>query len=119
LAAGARMLAPCPGERECPMAGPMTGKDWCHFAARVERSSLHRKVKDGALGHEDEKYSYVAVAREAVTPAEVRIIRHPRHRPGLVALDLCTAEGLRERQVSKRDREKYRQARQARWGDAW
>jgi ribosomal protein RSM22 (predicted rRNA methylase) len=114
LSAGAHMLAPCPAAIECPMAGG----DWCHFAARVERSSLHRKVKGGALGHEDEKYSYVALSRKEVVLPEARIIRHPQHHPGLVVLEVCTAKGLRQQAVRKREREQFREARQASWGDA-
>ncbi len=113
LAAGAHMLAPCPGAMECPMAG----EDWCHFAARVERSSLHRRVKGGALGYEDEKYSYVALAREPAVLPDARVIRHPQHQPRLVVLEVCTAQGLRQRHVRKRDREQFRAARQAAWGD--
>src|SRR5664280_688181 len=78
LEAGARMVAPCPMEVPCPMADP----DWCHFAARVERSSMHRRLKNAELGYEDEKFSYVAVAREPVEPAGARVIRRPRHHPG-------------------------------------
>jgi ribosomal protein RSM22 (predicted rRNA methylase) len=96
----------------------MAGADWCHFAARVERSSLHRRVKGGALGYEDEKYSYVALARQAVELPAARIIRHPQHQPGLVVLEICTAQGLRQRPVVKHDRERFRAARQAAWGDA-
>lgn len=114
LESGAHILAPCPGSMPCPMAGD----DWCHFAARVERSSLHRKVKGGALGYEDEKYSYLAVAREIATLPEARIIRHPQHRPGLVELVLCTSEGLHQSAVRKRDRGRFREARHAAWGDA-
>lgn len=114
LAGGAHMLAPCPGAMECPVAGD----DWCHFAARVERSSLHRRVKGGALGHEDEKFSYVAVAREPVELPAARVVRHPQHSPGLVELKVCTAEGLVEREARKRDRERFRAARRAAWGDA-
>ena len=115
LAGGARMLAPCPGAMPCPMAGA----DWCHFAARVERSSLHRRIKDATLGYEDEKFCYVAVAREpAVLPA-ARIVRRPQHQPGLITLETCTADGLRSARVSKRDRAAFRAARHADWGDAW
>jgi ribosomal protein RSM22 (predicted rRNA methylase) len=115
LDSGARMVAPCPHESTCPMAD----RDWCHFAARVERSSLHRRLKDGELGYEDEKYSYVALAREAATPAEARVIRRPQHRPGLIELATCTPGGLRTERVAKRDREAFRRARKLIWGDAW
>jgi ribosomal protein RSM22 (predicted rRNA methylase) len=114
LAAGARMVAPCPAESACPLADP----DWCHFAARVERSSLHRRLKGGQLGHEDEKFSYVALARTPVELASARIIRHPQHHPGLIEIATCTAGGLRSERIPKRDRDRFRAARKAAWGDA-
>jgi ribosomal protein RSM22 (predicted rRNA methylase) len=114
LAAGARMIAPCPAETACPLADP----DWCHFAARVERSSLHRRVKGGSLGYEDEKFSYVVLARQPVELPAARIIRHPQHRPGLIEIETCTAAGLRSERVTKRDRERFRAARKAAWGSA-
>ena len=114
LAAGAHMAAPCPAETPCPMADP----DWCHFAARVERSSLHRRIKEADLGFEDEKFSYVALAREPVALAPARIVGRPRHHPGLIVLEMCTAGGLRTERVTKRNRQAYREARKARWGSA-
>jgi ribosomal protein RSM22 (predicted rRNA methylase) len=114
IAAGAHMIAPCPAETACPIVDP----DWCHFAARVERSSLHRRVKGGELGHEDEKFSYVALGREPATLPAARIIRHPQHRPGLIEIQTCTAEGLRSERIFKRDRDRFRAARKAAWGDA-
>jgi len=114
LAAGAHMLAPCPAETACPMQDP----DWCHFAARIERTSLHRKLKGGALGYEDEKYSYIALAREPVELPPARILRHPQHRPGLIAIETCRPEGLRTVRVTKRDRDRFRQARHAKVGQS-
>jgi len=114
LAAGARMIAPCPAETACPVVDP----DWCHFAARVERSSLHRRVKGGELGYEDEKFSYVALARHPVSLPAGRIIRHPKHHPGLIEIATCTAAGLRSERISRRDRDRFRAARKAAWGDA-
>jgi ribosomal protein RSM22 (predicted rRNA methylase) len=112
LAAGAHMAAPCPAAMPCPLAAP----DWCHFAARVERSSLHRRLKDGALGYEDEKYSYVALTRESVQPAQARVLRRPMHHPGWIELQLCTPNGIAPRRVTKRDREAFRAARKTEWG---
>jgi ribosomal protein RSM22 (predicted rRNA methylase) len=112
LALGARMAAPCPAEMPCPLDEP----DWCHFAARVERSSLHRRIKDGALGYEDEKYSYVALVRDSVALPDARVLRRPQHHPGLIELELCTASGVEARRVGKRDRDAFRTARRAGWG---
>jgi len=114
LKAGAYMAAPCPAASACPVRAP----DWCHFAARVERSSLHRRIKDAELGYEDEKFSYVALAREAVCLPRARIIRRPQHAPGLIELRTCTPDGLGAEAVRKRDRGAYRAARHAGWGDA-
>jgi ribosomal protein RSM22 (predicted rRNA methylase) len=112
-ALGGAIAAPCPGNGPCPVADP----DWCHFAARVERSSLHRRIKGGELGYEDEKFSYVALARQPVEPARARIVRRPVQNPGLIVLETCTAEGLRTERVTKRDRDAFRAARRARWGE--
>ncbi|WBB64690.1 rRNA methyltransferase [Streptomyces sp. WMMC500] len=120
--AGFTVLAPCPHSAACPMEGTA---DWCHFAARVQRSALHRRVKGGELGHEDEKFAYVAAVRSAAAspgpgPAPARVVRHPQLRKGQVLLELCTAdEGLARTTVSKRQGPRYRAARDVRWGDAW
>jgi len=113
LELGAHMAAPCPAAMVCPLTQP----DWCHFAARVERTSLHRRLKGGDLGHEDEKFSYVAVTREPVELSGTRVLRHPRHHPGWIELELCTPAGTRHERVTKRDRDRFRAARKAGWGD--
>ncbi len=115
LEAGACMAAPCPAATPCPLAAP----DWCHFAARVERSSLHRRIKDAELGYEDEKFSYIAVAREPVDLPASRIIRRPRQRPGLIVLETCAPGGAQSVRASRHDRETFRAARKASWGSAW
>lgn len=111
---GAHMVAPCPHTLPCPMSG----SDWCHFSERVERSVLHRRLKGGSLGYEDEKYSYVVVSKSACALPPARILRHPQKRSGHVLLRLCTAHnGLQDAIVSKRTPEAYREARKAEWGD--
>ncbi|MFC4468375.1 small ribosomal subunit Rsm22 family protein [Streptomyces xiangluensis] len=115
--AGFHIAAPCPHSATCPI---VPGEDWCHFSARVSRSSLHRQVKGGSLPYEDEKFSYVAAARFPVTPAPARVVRRPQIRKGQVLLDLCeTEEHLRRETVTKRHGPLYRAARNADWGDAW
>ncbi|MCF3148367.1 small ribosomal subunit Rsm22 family protein [Streptomyces platensis] len=127
--AGLRIVAPCPHSDTCPIvplvrrvgAPPaVAGGDWCHFSARVSRSSLHRQVKGGSLPYEDEKFSYVAATTLDATPAPARIIRKPQLRKGQVLLDLCTTDdNLQRATVTKRHGAQYREARDAAWGDAW
>ncbi|WSR66821.1 small ribosomal subunit Rsm22 family protein [Streptomyces sp. NBC_01198] len=116
IAAGLHVLAPCPHDDRCPV----TGDDWCHFAARVQRTALHRQIKGASLPYEDEKFSYVAAARFPAEPAAARVVRHPQIRKGLVLLDLCqTPPALERTTVSKRQGSLYRAARDTEWGDAW
>ncbi|MGW3729605.1 small ribosomal subunit Rsm22 family protein [Streptomyces sp. F001] len=117
IAAGFHIAAPCPHSAACPI---VPGADWCHFSARVSRSSLHRQVKGGSLAYEDEKFSYVAATRFPPTPAPSRVVRKPQIRKGQVLLDLCeTDEQLRRTTVTKRHGDRYKAARDADWGDAW
>ena len=121
LALGHRVLAPCPHQLACPLSAG----DWCHFGERVNRTALHRRIKDADLSYEDEKYSYVATASprldlEAPPVGEGRVIRRPAQRKGLVTLRLCRPDGTAgDRIVTKRHGELYRQVRDTRWGDAF
>ncbi|MGW3207914.1 small ribosomal subunit Rsm22 family protein [Streptomyces sp. NPDC001135] len=115
--AGLHVVAPCPHSAACPIE---PGRDWCHFSARVSRSSLHRQVKGGTLPYEDEKFSYVVATRLPAGPAPARVIRRPQIRKGQVLLDLCEADDqLRRTTVTKRHGTLYKAARDAEWGDAW
>ncbi|MGW2281633.1 small ribosomal subunit Rsm22 family protein [Streptomyces sp. NPDC001770] len=117
IAAGLTVAAPCPHSAACPIE---PGTDWCHFSARVSRSSLHRQVKGGTLSHEDEKFSYVVATRFPVEPVAARVTRRPQIRKGQVLLELCTRdEALRRETVTKRHGALYRAARDTDWGDAW
>jgi ribosomal protein RSM22 (predicted rRNA methylase) len=116
IASGAKMLAPCPHCLECPMA---VAGDWCHFAQRVPRSSLHRQIKGGSLGYEDEKFSYVVVSRQSFATVASRIVRHPQKLSGHVLLTLCTQGGIENRTVTRSKKEDFRLARRAEWGGSW
>jgi ribosomal protein RSM22 (predicted rRNA methylase) len=120
IAAGWHTLAPCPHDAPCPWRATAAG-DWCHFAARLGRSRLHRQMKGGDLGWEDEKFSYVVALRPPVAPARAagRVVRHPIKGTGHVKLTLCTRDGIVERTVTRKDREAYRGARDVVWGDGW
>lgn len=114
---GAHILAPCPHALPCPMAGT----DWCHFSARIERTKLHRLLKEGTLGYEDEKFSYVVASRfPPLSTAHSRILRHPQKGSGHVRLSLCTPQGnAQEKIISRKDKELYKTARDSEWGDSF
>jgi ribosomal protein RSM22 (predicted rRNA methylase) len=116
---GATLAAPCPNALACPMAG----SDWCHFAARVERTATHRRLKDATMGHEDEKFSYVAFSRipienESQNPS-ARIVRHPRIFSGYAQLTLCREGQIAPATVTRSHKEDWRRLKRLGWGDRW
>ncbi len=118
--AGLHVLAPCPHGNACPLAESTAAGDWCHFAARVNRSAEHRQLKEASLGHEDEKFSYLVAARFTGRPGAGRVLRHPVQRKGQVLLQVCGQDGTVARTlVTKRHGRDYQRARKVRWGDAW
>lgn len=117
LADSAAILAPCPHHLACPMAA---AGDWCHFSQRVERTSQHRQLKGGALGYEDEKFSYLVAAKSSLPSTGARIVRHPGKHSGHVKLALCMPQGKIENcTITRSSKEAYKRARKAEWGDLW
>ncbi len=117
LSLGGFLIAPCPHSLACPL----TGSDWCHFSVRLPRSRLQRYLKEGTLGYEDEKYSYLIASRspEFQRPS-ARILRYPQKHSGHVRLSLCKSDGTAEEiSIARSDQKFYRQARDAAWGDPW
>jgi ribosomal protein RSM22 (predicted rRNA methylase) len=111
---GAFLWGPCPHSNACPL---LKG-DWCHFSARVQRSSLHRQLKSAELGHEDEKFFYLIFGKRAEEKSfSQRILRHPIKHSGFFELTLCGREGVQKKIYSKRDQEKYREIKKLNWGD--
>lgn len=116
ISMGGHIVAPCPHSDECPM---WLANDWCHFGVRLERTSAHRQMKGGALGYEDEKFSYVVFSKRPVQHAETRIVRHPLIHSGHIQLTLCGPDGLTKRTVTRSNKEAFRAAKKAKWGDEW
>ena len=133
LADGATLAAPCPNPLACPMAtDPMAtdNADWCHFAARVERTAEHRRLKSATLGHEDEKFSYVAFSRAPAAAsrdtapgeahaAEARIVRHPKIFSGYTQLTLCREGEIAATTITRSKKEDWRRLKRLGWGDRW
>lgn len=111
---GAIVAAPCPHDAPCPLVAP----DWCHFAQRLPRSRAHIALKEASLPYEDEKFSYVALTREAVARPFARVLAQPVVSKIGVTAKLCTRDGLRIENVLRRGKEAFARARRWRWGDA-
>lgn len=110
---GAHLIAPCPHSGNCPLKE----NDWCHFSARIERSSLHRKTKEATLNYEDEKFSYLIFSKRKIEPVHARILRHPFKGKGFVKLQLCSKTGLEEKTMTKKNKLHYSYAKHREWGD--
>ena len=113
IASGAHVAAPCPHDSSCPLTPP----DWCHFAQRLARSRAHKEIKGAELPFEDEKFSYVIVARAPAPKRLTRVLAEPAVGKVEVAAKLCTARGVTLAKVPRRDKSAYAAARHWRWGD--
>lgn len=112
--AGWQIVGPCPHAQSCPLPEG----DWCHFSQRLPRTSLHRQLKSGSQGYEDEKFAWLAVhPTQSGTPFASRILRHPRKNKGNIGLHLCTPDGLSDPILGK-SHPQYKALRKAEWGDA-
>lgn len=112
-ALGANIVAPCPIAGECPIRSD----DWCHFSARAARSKLHKQLKGGEAPYEDEKFCYIAVSRKKAEQCSARVIRHPKIESGRITLSLCTADGITQKIVTKKDGALFKKARKTDWGE--
>ncbi len=114
IAAGAEIVAPCPHAFGCPLQDP----DWCHFSVRLSRTRLHRQMKGGALGYEDEKYACLVLARPgiALEAPQSRVLALPNVAKHETRLKLCRPDGQAGWQAfSKRDPQ-FGQIRRTKWG---
>lgn len=117
IEAGAHIAAPCPHSKPCPLMAQSPAK-WCHFSVRVERSKLHRQVKqDAELPYEDEKFAYIVATRTPSVPPAYRLIGHPRGTRAVEA-DLCTSSGEAKHLTIAKSHPLHKAFRKAEWGDA-
>jgi ribosomal protein RSM22 (predicted rRNA methylase) len=114
LTRGATTLAPCAHDRACPLRN-----DWCHFPQRLNRPAFQRRAKEGSAGWEESKFSYAALARfPADHPIWGRLIHQPHPGKAGVTLTVSSRAGIVEAHAPKRDRARYREAGDYRWGDS-
>ena len=110
---GGYIVAPCIHQGECGISKD----DWCAFYTRLFRSSVHKKAKNGELGYEDEKFSYISFSKVPVKIDGNRILRHPQIYKGYVNVKLCTKDGIKEKKYSKKDGEIYKKVRKSDAGE--
>jgi len=114
IASGARVAAPCPHDRPCPLAPP----DWCHFAQRLPRSRAHMQMKAAEVPFEDEKFSYAVLTRAPTAQRPSRVLAPPVVGKAEITAKLCTPDGLALAKIPRRDKPAYARARRWAWGDA-
>lgn len=114
VAKGAHVAIPCPHDNACPLVAP----DWCHFGRRLPRSRDHMLLKDAELPFEDEKFSYVALSRQAVESRPARVLAPPQASKAAIDARLCAPTRVIQATIPRRDRIAYAAARRWRWGDA-
>ncbi|KAJ1739288.1 37S ribosomal protein S22 [Coemansia sp. RSA 1821] len=129
-------VAPFPNELKDPSNDTPA---WIHFSQRVQRPMFTMRTKHSKANNEMVHYSYI-IMRRGPRPANVqanneqcsdehrlakeafywpRIIMPPIKRKGHVVADMCTVEGKLERWTFTKthDKQAYRDARKASWGD--
>jgi len=114
ITAAAHVAAPCPHDRECPLASP----DWCHFTQRLPRSRAHKQLKSAELPYEDEKFIYVALTRAPLAQRRARVLAQPVITKSAVTAKLCTDHGAVSTAAPRRDKISYARLRKLNWGDA-
>lgn len=111
---GGNVIAPCPNIENCPMPQ----NDWCHSTCRVNRTKIHKLLKNGDVPYEDEKFSYIAVSKENIKKVDfARVLRHPKIESGKITLLVCSSSGIYEKIITKKEKELFKVARKSNCGD--
>ena len=112
---GAALIAPCPQNETCPLPE----NDWCHFTCRVERSRLHKFLKDGDSPFEDEKFTYSAFCVDgSLSACKARVLRHPLTEKGKITLTLCDGKSVSPVTLRKGN-DGYKEAKKLGAGDSF
>lgn len=119
---GGIIVAPCPHHNACPLSDTTTRHptSWCHFKERIARTKEHKYLKNAHIGHEDEPYNYLIMAKDASYKAfqKPRIVTHPKKHTGHIRFDVCTNAGMQSHTISKKHAQ-YTLYKKKTWGDAF
>lgn len=110
---GLHIIAPCTFRGICPLPDD----DWCHSIVRMERTKVHKVLKNADLPYEDEKFSYIAISKENYNNTGIRILRHPMIEKGKVTLKVCHNGKIEEMVVTKKDKELFKMVKKKKCGD--
>ena len=110
---GKYIIAPCTSQEICKLPED----DWCHSLVRVERTKIHKLLKNAELSYEDEKFSYIVISNEKYDLPESRILRHPIIEKGKITLKLCEKGNIKEKIITKKDKESFKKSKKKNCGD--
>lgn len=108
------LISPCKMSN-CPL---LEGDDWCHFLVRINRSTIHKTLKGGALGYEDEKFTYLVFAKHDNNDAKQNIIiRRPEYLKSRVKIKTCSYNGVQTNIITKSEKDRYKTIKKLEIGD--
>ena len=110
---GLNIVAPCTFQGICSLPDD----DWCHSIVRMDRTKVHKLLKNADLPYEDEKFSYIAISKEKYDNSGMRILRHPRIEKGRITLKVCHNGKIEDMIVTKKDKELFKMVKKKKCGD--
>jgi ribosomal protein RSM22 (predicted rRNA methylase) len=119
IAAGANIVAPCTHAHACPREATAAGAApvWCRFVERLPRSSLHRRIKQGTHGYEDESFAYLVATRIPASISGGRVIGPVERSKVELSAPVCIEGAEKRFKVATRDKQKTNQFKRLSWGD--
>jgi ribosomal protein RSM22 (predicted rRNA methylase) len=115
---GFSIIAPCTVTNGfCPLRDSET--DWCHFIESVDRSRIQRYLKNGVLGYEYEKYSYLLMSKYPVHLDGKRIISRPDYTKHNVSFDICSEKNSHMVVTKKENKNEYKIVKKSIRGDLY
>jgi hypothetical protein len=113
------VVAPCPHREACGMFAPENDRHWCHFFAPPPKGIMGdgnwvRFAQRAGIDLRSLPYSYLALDRQPLPVPASRVIGLPRIYKGYALPLTCTATGVADVRVQKRDAPELYKA----WKDA-
>ncbi len=115
---GFSIIAPCTASNEfCPLRD--SESDWCHFVERIDRSRIQRHLKNGVLGYEYEKYSYLLMSKNPILSDGKRIISRPNYTKHSISFDICSGKNSHIIITKKENKSEFKIVKKSIRGDLY